>query len=146
MKKKHNYKYKIRLPKTFLLKGFLSESFEGRFIKICKGGLIKIKEGYAWDGCTPNVNVLGLFSLGTPNGTLNLNTGLPSTYRASLLHDALYQYREFIPISRKDADCLFYQQLVRDNFGFAKLYYWTVRIFGFSRDWKTKEFKNLKLL
>jgi len=74
-------------------------------------GFLFIKESYKWDGCTYAINT-------------------KSTYTASLIHDFLYEYG---PICRRKADKVFEQQLLKNGFQFAKLYYIAVRIFGKSR-------------
>ena len=53
-------------------------------LRIATDGTITVKEGYAWDGCSPKLNVLDLFWVGTPDGAINENK--PVTYYASLLN------------------------------------------------------------
>ncbi len=62
--------------------------------------------GYAWDGCSPKWNCLHI-TWGTPDGKLDYNTEKPMTYYASMIHDAIYQYKDTVNISRKEADILF---------------------------------------
>ncbi len=54
----------------------------------------------------------------------------PKTYYASLVHDALYQYLDTIPIPRKEIDRVFLEMLKETAFPLAFLYYIAVRIFG----------------
>ena len=61
-------------------------------LQIFENGIIRVKEGYAWDGCSPKFNILDLFVLGTPDGIRDIETGKAKTYYASLVHDALYQF------------------------------------------------------
>lgn len=70
-------------------------------------GYITIKKGYAWNGCSY-----------VPD--------FKSTYYASLIHDALYQYK----INRKIADLVFLDIMHRDNFKLAGIYYTGVMLFG----------------
>jgi hypothetical protein len=87
--------------------------------------------GYAWDGCSPKFKMKDIY-LGSFEGVLNFDTWQSKTYYASLIHDAFYQFnkelRDFI--KRKEVDREFYAILKRDNFKLAKLYYLTVRVFG----------------
>lgn len=69
--------------------------------------MVIIPKGYSWNGCT-------------------LAPDFKSTYYASLVHDALYQYK----VNRKLADKVFYNILKEHGFKAAKLYYLGTRIFG----------------
>ena len=66
------------------------------FIELTQDGKIFINgsrlNGYAWDGCTPKFEFLD-FVIGTPDGRLDYLTEKPITYYASLVHDAIYQYK-----------------------------------------------------
>lgn len=70
-------------------------SFKNRWVCI-KGGNIVIREGYAWNGCSPCISVLGLFYLGPPDGAQYL--GVLATYNASLVHDAI------VPMATRNPD------------------------------------------
>ena len=99
-------------------------------LKIATDGTITVKEGYAWDGCSPKFNILDLFWVGTPDGAINENK--PVTYYASLVHDALGQFAkkepEKMPFNREERDLIFKEML--EGFFFQWLYYLAVRIFG----------------
>lgn len=118
------------------------ESSNG-FISLTPDGVFRIngscEEGYAWDGCTPKWEFLDLV-YGTPDGRLDFLTEKPITYYASMFHDALYQYKEEIKISRITADYLFYKILRESGFFWAPVYYVAVRTFGllFGK-WGSKE-------
>lgn len=90
-------------------------------------GELTIYAGYAWNGCSPKKSYWSLFVLGTPDGTLDIETGKQRCYYASLVHDALYQY-EFI--KRSHADQLFLELMEEAEFLPAKIYYWAVRLFA----------------
>lgn len=106
------------------------------FLKIKDGWLI-IPKGYSWDGCTPKFRV-GKFIIGTPDGSIGWD-GKPRCFAASMVHDALYQYKSTSPLTRKEADLLFYNLLVSRKFKMAKTYYRAVRIFGrFLGKWKVE--------
>ena len=98
------------------------------WLEIKQDGTITVKEGYAWDGCSPKFNILDLFWVGTPDGAID--EGKPITYYASLVHDALGQFRkeEEMPFDRKQRDLIFAEML--EGFIFQGLYYMAVRIFG----------------
>jgi hypothetical protein len=107
-----------------------------------------IRKTYAWDGCTPKRWFYWLALFGTPdwgeklenitvidptdsqpNGKVVL---WPRAHHASLVHDALCQYLDRIPISKKEVDQLFYDMLVVSGFPswLAIIYYGAVCLFG----------------
>ena len=78
-------------------------------------GTLTICEGFEWDGMT-------LVRDGKRNGR-----GLPYTWVASCLHDALYR-ETLCPLSRKQVDRLFLRELEQADFKYANLYYRGVRL------------------
>lgn len=102
--------------------------FTGKWLHIDWKGSMTVPHGYSWDGCSPKIKIFGKI-FGTPDGKIG-RLGLPKTYLASLLHDALYQYKKEICVTRKQADLAFLEELEIANFKYAKLYYRAVRIFG----------------
>ncbi|EJG0884888.1 hypothetical protein ACEV78_22125 [Vibrio parahaemolyticus] len=109
----------------------LEKTFDSEWLKISIDGLITIKankNGYSWDGCTPKASFFNLFVLGVPDGHVNYRTMKPYTYYASLVHDALYQYLDTVPISKVEIDLLFLEML--GDFKLRKLYYFFVSKFG----------------
>lgn len=106
--------------------------FENPWLKINPDGLVIVKgtyhKGYAWDGCTPKWNFFDLFLIGTPDGRAIVNTQLPITYYASLIHDILLQFKNDIGLSRKEADEVFLKYL--GNFSLRYVYFVAVRLFG----------------
>jgi hypothetical protein len=74
---------------------------------VIDSGFINIPEGYSWNGCSMALDFKG-------------------TYYASLIHDALYQYK----VNRAVADRVFYEKMKEDKFKLAGLYYIAVRLFG----------------
>ncbi len=109
----------------------LDEPFIAEWLEISTTGLITVKanqRGYAWDGCTPKADILNLLIVGVPDGRIDYRTGKPYTYRASMVHDALYQYLDTIPVPKREVDLLFFRML--GDFKLRRLYYWAVRLFG----------------
>ena len=113
--------------------GFLYTSIDGE-IRLDATG-----KDFAWDGCSPKVKFLDML-IGTPDGATDLSTNRPKTYFASLFHDAMYQNKSTIPLSRYDVDQIFLKMLKFSDFKLAKLYYLAVRLFGgVMGKWKTKK-------
>lgn len=108
-------------------------TFENEWLLIAIDGKITVKgshyKGYAWDGCSPKGNFIDL-TWGTPDGRLDFSTERPITFFASMIHDVLYQYKNNVPISRKETDILFLITLQEATFKLTGLYYWAVRAFG----------------
>lgn len=112
----------------------------GTWLFISNAGEITVASGYAWDGCSPKIKVFDLWLIGTPDGILNISTGQPKTYYASLIHDALCQFQNHpsMPYSRSEIDQIFLERLQQDGFKLAKCYYWAVRAFGSVYNWFTQ--------
>ena len=81
--------------------------FHNDWLMVCNG-FVTIKRGYSWDGCTFAPDTL-------------------ETYEASCVHDALYQFK----IDKMKSDKAFYDLLKQNGFQLAKIYYISVRLFGF---------------
>lgn len=86
------------------------------------------ESGYAWDGCTPKWSLLNLVIVGVPDGHVDHRTMKPFTYHASLVHDALYQYLDSVPVPKAEIDRLFLKML--GDFKLRRLYYLAVKYFG----------------
>ena len=119
--------------KTTILKG-RECNFE--WLKISKDGTITVKgtnnKGYAWDGCTPKWNFFHV-TWGNFDGKLKkFESGnyKPYTYYASMVHDVLYQYKRCAPITRKEADIIFYEILKKSEFMWSSVFFAGVRLFG----------------
>ncbi len=101
------------------------------WLEITTSGQITVKanqDGYSWDGCTPKRSVLNLFIVGVPDGHIDYRTMMPYTYYASLVHDALYQYLNSVPVSKDKIDLLFLEML--GDFKLRKLYHFFVKHLG----------------
>ena len=116
-----------------------------KWLRIAPDGTITVKgshgKGYAWDGCTPKLNLLHI-TWGNFDGELKrFEKGdyKPYTYYASMVHDVLYQYKRCAPITRKEADLIFYDMLKDAGFMWARVFYLGVRLLGWwFRGWKYK--------
>lgn len=115
--------YRRRLPWT----GY---EFRADWLSIDAEGWLEIPAGYVWDGCSYKRSLFDLVVLGTPDGIVDVDTGKPLTYYASLAHDALYQYYGYHGIPRRDIDRLFLDMMRESRFAPAGLYYGAVRLFG----------------
>lgn len=102
---------------------------------------------YAWDGCTPKRLFFWLALIGTPDwwhgehriqalseqGQLVEKTVFwQLCMHASLVHDALYQYLDAIPISKMQVDQLFHDMLLEAGMPklLARAYHCSVAILG----------------
>jgi hypothetical protein len=143
-KRKGNYPYKFKITEDYLYsdtKWKLSQEFNSRWLIISMDGRVTVKAnetGYAWDGCTPKKSILNLFMVGVPDGHVDYRTMHPFTYFASMVHDALYQYLDTVPVTKKQIDQLFLQML--GDFKPRYIYYFFVRLFG-GRGVKQKNIK-----
>jgi len=125
------YKFKITDDYAHQTNWKLNQAFIAEWLEISQDGLVTVKanqSGFAWDGCTPKVSIFHFFILGTPDGHVNYRTMKPYTYFASMVHDALYQYLDTIPITKADVDLLFLDML--EGFKPRKLYYFAVKYGG----------------
>lgn len=87
------WRYKLTRGRAIVSQHLRPEiQFENEWISINRG-LVRIRAGYAWDGCSPALRIPGTrIWLGTPDGPLCAN-GRPVSWEASLFHDALCQFR-----------------------------------------------------
>lgn len=125
------WRYKITRPyikRSIYLEGV---SFSNEWMTI-EDGKLMIKPGYSWDGCSPSFRIPGTqWWIGTPDGTLNPD-GRPQTFYATLVHDALCQFRPNIPIDKASTVALFYDMLLEGGFKTwrAELYATAVNLLG----------------
>jgi hypothetical protein len=123
----NSWRYALAHDYGFHTRYLCDVHFENKWLTI-KDGDVVIKAGYAWDGCSPCVSVLGLFYLGPPDGAQLL--GIPATYHASLVHDVLCQFRHDVPISKATSVAVFRELLDKVRFPLARLYATAVALFG----------------
>ena len=133
MKQRHNWKYKLKEDKPFLLAWLPPHiRLDLPWISIANS-VLTVKAGYAWDGASPS----GLF-WDTWDGPMCEEEELPLTYWATLLHDAIYQYiREIAEVLgwpirrvRRRGDKSFLDEMRKKKFDYSRLYYRAVRAFG----------------
>ena len=132
------WKYVHKEPFHYYAEILDGRYFDGEWLSITYG-LITINgyyvchgNGYAWDGCTPKWNFLQI-TWGMFDGKVKrFGKGdyKPMTYYASMVHDCLCQFKREAPVTRKEADLIFYQMLKDAGFMWAWLYYVGVRAFG----------------
>lgn len=112
---------RLTLPFTAHIAFYDGEGVErGRLV----GPVLKIAEGYAWNGCSPKRWVPVLGWIGTPDCPRNL--------LASCVHDFMCQFIDTAhwPLSREDVDAIFYEILRRSRFPWAGLFHGAVKDFG----------------
>jgi len=106
-------------PLVFVLSQPPTRLFENDWLHVSNTGLLVISAGYSWDGCSKS-----------PDGPRGYD-GLPVTWRASLIHDALYQFCIDNGVyTRAQADQFFKEALQEAGFAFWPVYYAAVRLFG----------------
>ncbi len=117
------------------------KSCDFNWMSIADDGTLTVKgsfsKGYAWDGCTPKVNILDM-TIGTPDGKAIKHDAekfgekayFPITYFGSMVHDLLYQYQKCGAWTRKEADLVFLDLLKDAGFFWRYIYYLAVRCFG----------------
>lgn len=133
------YKF-VHEEDVWIYTNILDRNFENELLRIDPDGRITVKgnskNGYAWDGCSPKCHFLH-FVWGTPDGKLDYRTEKAITYYASMIHDAIYQFKKEVDISRKEADMLFKCILIESGFMWRRAYVIGVRIGGrFFGKWK----------
>lgn len=124
IKKSFHYKSNIR-----------GRVFDSNRLRLGKDGGITVKasskEPYAWDGCSYKF-VIGRkqFIAGTPDGYRDIHMDLPITGKASLVHDAFYQYLHVVPVRKAEVDRLFRDMLKEAGFALWPVYYIAVKYLG----------------
>ena len=133
-KRMGNYPYKFKIKDDYEYsdtKWDMTQEFDSRWLNISVDGKVTVKaneKGYSWDGCTPKMSILNLFMVGVPDGHVDYRTMQPYAYFASMVHDALYQYLDTVPVTKKQIDQLFLKML--GDFKPRYVYYIFVRLFG----------------
>lgn len=91
----------------------MSVDYTGQWLMIrhCR---LAIAPGYAWDGCSPSLRLPGGIWVGAPDGPLGAD-GRPVAWHASLVHDALCQFREEIRGVTKQSTIRLFRRLLREH-------------------------------
>jgi hypothetical protein len=134
------YKF-VHNDDVYIKTNLINRPFKDIWLEIKEDGQIIVKGsnpgGYAWDGCSPKWNFIDLI-FGTPDGRFDFNTDKQITYYASMIHDAFYQYKSSVGLSRKEVDSIFKLNLQKSGFMLWRIYYCAVRLFGgFFGRWET---------
>lgn len=106
LKMQGKYKYQLESDYNYFNPRLIGITLNEKWATISKG-VITVKQGYCWDGCT-------------------WSPDFKNTYYASLIHDTLYQYH----VDKKVADLVFLDIMKRDGFALRKIYYYAVKWFG----------------
>ena len=70
-------------------------------------------------------------TIGIPDGIVDATTGCPKAYRASLVHDAIYQFLpDDLAMSRAQADRCFLALMNETGFHLRHIYYFAIRTLG----------------
>lgn len=127
------WRYKLTEDYTYESPHLAGISFCSDWLLI-DGGRLLIRAGYAWDGCSPAWRLPGGVWVGTPDGPLGAD-GRPQSYYASLVHDALCQYKADVPITKAATLALFADLLRQGGFPPWRvlLYVAAVKLFGPAR-------------
>lgn len=123
-------------PLIIYNKNFIGMDFVIDKVLEIKDGFITIYSEFEWNGCT--------FAM---DGERDKD-GLPSSWKASCIHDALYRY-DLIPMKRTIKDKIFYDLLVEVKFKIggipmAGLYYVCVLCFGGISLYLIRKFRELR--
>lgn len=124
------WRYQLQSEYTVQAEHLRGVSFYNQWLRI-DNGAVTVSKHYAWDGCTPKYFLPIIGWVGVPDGALT-RQGVPQAYYASLVHDAMCQFRYHIPVTKEDTLRLFRDQLLEGGFGRARaeLYTGAVRLFG----------------
>lgn len=127
---KKAWRYQIDYLFDYRSELLLGVTFENNWVTI-GDGVITIKQGYAWDGCSPAWYLPVVGWMGAPDGPVD-SEGRPQSYYATLVHDALCQFRTELLIPKKVTVDLFKELLLRGGFPQwrANLYSKVVNLLG----------------
>lgn len=106
------WRYKLDTQFELLAPGLLGIDYQNEWITI-RHASIRIAAGYAWDGCSPAWRLPGGIWLGVPDGPLGTD-GRPVSWQATLVHDALCQFRPDIAGLSKAATVLLFRRLLAE--------------------------------
>jgi len=113
------WRYVLRERIELFAPELMAVAYAGPWLEIrhCR---LTIPAGYAWDGCSPSVRLPGSRLLpggiwiGPWDGPLGQD-GRPVSWRASLVHDALCQFRAEIKGLTKETTVRLFAKLLRED-------------------------------
>lgn len=106
------WRYRLTAPFALAAAELAGVVHQGPWLQIADSRL-SIAADYAWDGCSPSVKLGGLW-LGTWDGPLGPD-GRPVSWRASLVHDALCQFRPQLQGMTKAASVGVFARLLAED-------------------------------
>lgn len=121
-----DFKYRLTATLTFILPDYFNKTNfdllngDNKIIASCRNGILEVKKGYKWDGCT----VIGEL------------TETPETLQASIPHDILYIAKKCepsLPYTLNQADVYFnrlMKVLYQGESIKPTLYYYGIKFFG----------------
>ena len=125
------WRYRLRQRVELFAPELLTIAYAGPWLEI-RHCHLAIPAGYAWDGCSPTLRLPGGLWLGPWDGPLGTD-GRPAAWRASLVHDALCQFRTEIPgLTKATTVRLFRRLLAADGapYWMQRIYPAAVDLFG----------------
>lgn len=125
-------RWRYRLNKRFStsVPELTGVSFKNEWLTI-ENRRLTINAGYTWDGCTPARPLFGGLWIGVWDGPL-MEDGRPASWTATLVHDALCQFKHEIVVEKKSTVDLF-RRLLKESGApswMVVLYPAAVNIFG----------------
>ena len=106
------WRYRLRERFELFAPELLTVAYAGPWLEIRHCRLV-IPAGYAWDGCSPSLRLPGGLWLGPWDGPLGTD-GRPAAWQASLVHDALCQFRPQIAGLTKSATVRLFRRLLAE--------------------------------
>lgn len=122
------YLYTLRQPYSYRTQLLSGVSFQNDWLRIAPDGTVTISAGYAWDGCSPKWSVSG-YVIGVPDGPMQPD-GYPQTAWASLVHDALCQFKHLVPVTKRQTVEIFNDMLRHARWALRPVYVTAVDLFG----------------
>lgn len=116
---KSTWRYMLRKEYVLHFNNHMGLDFESEWLSV-KDSCIRIKTGYAWNGCDPAFRIAfkpfkRRMWIGTPDGFKRGSNGRPVTWEASLVHDAFCQYRKQLRGVTKDFTVITFKELLIKN-------------------------------
>lgn len=123
------YLYKIEIAEYYKT-AVTGYTFQSEWLRIYPDGLIVVNplnKVYAWDGCTFKIELFQQV-IGVPDGTA-IAPNWRITHRATILHDALMQFRDSHGIPMSVMTELFRLELKASGFIWADIYALGIKLY-----------------